>query len=209
MRSALTSIAFFENILNFFGASLKAISYFRTKGFHRARSNLAKDLQIRMRNQDVNFHEQEINLAKKMHAREKQVMSKHHSIAINKMLEQHFHQLSSDLISAAREAERDMYDQRSAEFQTLMFCATAMFTALSMILVQGQLPLQSRKWLYTWDAIICGLSFSLLFVCILVSAKIVLRSSKFMYRRATRQARRVYHLIHQTKDFLHRIRYED
>ena len=125
---------------------------------------------------------------------------------MNAALEQHFHQLNADLITATREAERDMYDQRNAEFQTLILCATVMFTALSTVIIQGVIPTGLNYHVYLYYSVSSGVSFILLFLCIILCTKIVLRSTLFMYSRANKQSNRVYGLIEKTIFLMKNIR---
>ena len=96
-------------------------------------------------------------------------------------LEQHFHQLNADLIASTREGERDMYDQRNQGLQTIILASSVMFAALSTLLVEGELPGNASEFMYVGFALFAGLSFSLLFLCIVISIEVTMRSSKFMY----------------------------
>ena len=121
-------------------------------------------------------------------------------------LEGHFHELHADLINATREGERSMYDQRNAEFQTLIISSTVMFSGLSTVIIQGYLPPASEAYIFYIMAISCSLSFAFLFLCIVLFMKIVVRTSKFMYHRANRQSKRVHTVIDYSVDLMKRLR---
>jgi hypothetical protein len=51
-------------------------------------------------------------------------------------LEKHFQQLNADLIGSSKESERDMFDQRNQQFQTILLASSVMFSALSTVIIQ-------------------------------------------------------------------------
>jgi hypothetical protein len=52
-------------------------------------------------------------------------------------MERHFQQLDSDLLSSTKESERDMYDQRNQQCQTIIIAATIMLSALVCVCIEG------------------------------------------------------------------------
>ena len=97
------------------------------------------------------YHEEEIANARQRHevimkkARDqhrKNLMNtkKTYLLELFYSLEQHFQQLNADLISSGRESERDMFDQRSQNLQTIILASSVMFSALSTVIIQGYLP---------------------------------------------------------------------
>ena len=50
-----------------------------------------------------------------------------HMRALAQQTEQHFQQLTAELLSAAKETDRDVWEQRNGQFQTLILAATLMF----------------------------------------------------------------------------------
>eukprot|EP01041_Mallomonas_annulata_P002558 gene2558-4994_t len=187
-----------ESAVTVLGAGIASHSYYREKDFHQKSMGLSKelhDVEVRIEKQ---HHKEEMDLSAKQHSVEIEIAKETHIREMNTALESHFQQLNTDLMNATREAERDMYDQRNAEFQTLILCSTVMFTALSTVIIQGQLPLGIDDFVYIFMATVSGFSFALLFLCIVLCTKIVLRSTLFMYRRANNQTKRVYGLIEKT-----------
>ena len=98
-----------------------------------------------------NYHQKELERSKEKHEK---IMTKakenHNNSMVNTKktyllelfysLDQHFLQLNADLISSGKESERDMFDQRSQNFQTLILAASVMFSALATVISQGYLP---------------------------------------------------------------------
>ena len=95
-------------------------------------------------------------------------------------LERHFVQLDADLVNTTREAERDMYDQRNQQLQTLILSCTVMFAALSTIIVQGYLPQGTDNTLTVAFAITNGISFAFLLVCLVICIEVQRLASRFM-----------------------------
>eukprot|EP01041_Mallomonas_annulata_P010024 gene10024-20871_t len=183
-------------------------SYFRGRTLHEDVLKLEKglhseDIKLAERHckEDIamarTHHMESINIARQTHFREMQ-----------NAMEEHFHEMHADLIHSTREGERSMYDQRNAEFQTLILSATVMFSGLSTVIIQGYLPSPDITFdtIYVLMAIACGLSFAFLFICIVLFTKIVIRSSKFMYRRSNKQTSRVHSVINQSVDLMRRLR---
>ena len=102
-------------------------------------------------------------------------------------LEQHFQQLNADLINSCGENERDMFDQRNQQYQTIILSSSVMFSALSTVIIQGFLPPTSGSTAFILYALSSSISLGSLFLCIIICIEIVHRASKFMYRRANNQ----------------------
>lgn len=116
----------------------------------------------------------------------------------NTELKQHFQALNADLINSNREAERDMYEQRNSQFQTIIVASTVMFGALCTVIIEGNLPLETGKVETIILMAFSGTSFALLFMCMVLSLKLILRSSRFMYTRASVHNRVVHKLARDT-----------
>lgn len=99
-------------------------------------------------------------------------------------IEELFVQLESDLISNNREAERDMYEQRNQQLQTLILSSSIMFAAMTTVIIQGILPTESTSLSIYIMALSGGMAFTLLFLSISLCVEILLQSSRFMFRRA-------------------------
>ena len=207
MSASNISFSIVEAVLSFLGTTVSAGSFWRDSQYHEKEVETAKYIHKTEIEQEKKYHQEECELAKKQHEREIGIAKHQHIREMNSELELHFHQLNADLINATRDAERDMYDQRNAELQTLILCSTVMFSAEATVIIQGNLPVGINDIVYCLQSAISGFSFALLFFCIVLSTKIVLRSTLFMYRRANRQSKRVYLLIEKTITFMGKLRY--
>lgn len=143
-----------------------------------------------------------MELAKKQHAEDMAGAKKTYLLELFYSLEQHFQQLNADLISSGRESERDMFDQRNQNFQTIILAASVMFSALSTVIVQGYLPLNASNIIFVSYALFCALSFASLFISIIVSLEVVRRASRFMYRRAHSHSKLLSTALHQTRNMM-------
>lgn len=76
--------------------------------------------------------------AEKLHKYELETSKKIYLWDASTQMEQHLQQLNADLISANREADRDMYEQRNSQFQTIIVSATVMFAALCTVIIEGE-----------------------------------------------------------------------
>jgi hypothetical protein len=104
-------------------------------------------------------------------------------------LAQHFIQLDADLVNATKESERDVYDQRNQQLQTLVLSCTVMFAALSTIMVQGYLVVSSPNALIIGFSICNGLSFACLVGCLVLCIEILALTSRFMICKANYQSK--------------------
>jgi hypothetical protein len=119
--------------------------------------------------------------------------------------EQHFMQLSADLFSASKEAERDMYRQRDSQFQTIMISATVMMGVCTELFVQGQMPPHTPPWLNIALAVCNGLGFAMFVNTIIISIRVLKMLSKFMYLKAYDQSRGIDHMLKHTDRALRKI----
>lgn len=169
---------------------------------------------------DHKHHEEAIRVEKENHEREKQHATSIHEKEVrmakklciaerNTELKQHFQQLNADLINGNREAERDMYEQRNSQFQTIIVASTVMFGALCAVIIEGQMPQQMTQEYELLIMCTTGSSFSFLLICMVLSLQVILLSSRFMYVRASGHNRIVqdlvvdsFHTLHKMNDHL-------
>lgn len=167
-------------------------------------SNALSGYQIK---QEIKHHAEGITLDKQQHEEAIKQEQLHHKLEMEKAqylhekeitesrklliaernteLKQHFQQLNADLINSNREAERDMYEQRNSQFQTIIVSSTVMFGALCTVIIEGNLPTNTGKVEEIILMGFSGISFAFLFVCMVLSLKVILRSSQYMYSRAS------------------------
>eukprot|EP01041_Mallomonas_annulata_P008707 gene8707-17992_t len=174
-----------EYIPDIFGAA----SYLRGQGLHEEVLTHDKKLHVEGVELGKVHHDESVNVARKQHNEAITLARQTHFRDMSHGMEEHFHELNTDLINATRAGERSMYDQRNAEFQTLIISATVMFSGLSSVIVQGYLP---------------GPSVTDPFIYIYMSVSF--RSSKFMYARANKQSQRVTSVIDKSVDLMRQLR---
>jgi len=130
------------------------------------------------------FHENELAMSKEYHTRDHHLNKQIHIMSTLSELERHFAQLDADLVNAAKESERDMFDQRNQQLQTLIVSASVMMAALSTLLIQGLLPQEADDVVTIFFGAANGMSLSLLFLCLVLCIEILRLSSTFMVHRA-------------------------
>ena len=101
-----------------------------------------------------------------------------------KELKQHEQQLIADYIHNLKESERDMFDQKNQQFQTIIVSASVMFAALSTVIIQGIIPSNSCSFLFIAYALTTALSFGYLFICIVICIEIISNASTFMFEKS-------------------------
>lgn len=156
--------------------------------------------------QSRKHHEIEIDLAIKQHNKNLVETKRVYLLELFTNLEQHFQQLNADLISSSKEAERDMFDQRNQNFQTIILASSVMFTALSTVIIDGGLPSRTTEGLIVAFALTSALSFAFLFLSMVICMELVMRASSFMYRRARNHTEQLRQAIKDTKLMMEELR---
>jgi hypothetical protein len=87
--------------------------------------------------QATDYHHKEMQHAEHLHKYELETSKKIYLWDASTQMEQHLQQLNADLINANREADRDMYEQRNSQFQTIIVSSTVMFAALCTVIIEG------------------------------------------------------------------------
>jgi hypothetical protein len=166
----------------------------------------ARKLHEEQLEQSKKHHEIEMNLAKEQHKKNLVETKRVYLLELFTNLEQHFQQLNADLISSGKEAERDMFDQRNQNFQTIILASSVMFTALSTVIIDGALPTQTSEPLIVAFSLTSALSFAFLFLSMVICMELVMRASSFMYRRARNHTDQLRQAIKDTKTMMDELR---
>lgn len=151
-------------------------------------------------------HREAINIAKEQHKKNLAEAKRHYLLELFNNLEQHFQQLNADLIASSKESERDMFDQRNQNFQTIILASSVMFTALSTAIIDGMIPYDAPNYFVVSYALTSSMSFAFLFLCVVVCIELVLRASSFMYCRAQNHAQSLRKAISKTKTMMEELR---
>jgi hypothetical protein len=166
----------------------------------------ARQLHDEQLKQSKMHHEIEMDLAIKQHKKNLVETKRVYLLELFTNLEQHFQQLNADLISSGKEAERDMFDQRNQNFQTIILASSVMFTALSTVIIDGALPTQTSEALIVAFSLTSALSFAFLFLSMVICMELVMRASSFMYRRARNHTDQLRQAIKDTKAMMEELR---
>ena len=131
-------------------------------------------------------HEREMKKARDYHQREVLLSKQGQLMSHYSELERHFVQLDADLVNASKESERDMYDQRNQQLNTLIVSSSVMIAATATLLIEGlpTLPSDTHDTTLFFFAMFCSLSFALQTVCVVLCIETLRLGSSFMIRRA-------------------------
>ena len=152
-------------------------------------------------------HDAAIKLAQRQHEEEKKLAKQIYLVDKFSEVEQHFQQLNADLLAAAKESERDMWDQRNQQFSNIVVATTIIMTGLITVSVQGILPAGLSEFILVSYAIANSMSMGLLVVCAVLCLEIVLRASNFMFLRTREYSKSVRNAVSKTEKIIHQIRY--
>jgi hypothetical protein len=90
---------------------------------------------------------------------------------------------------AQKEADRDLWEQKNDNIQTLLTSASVLFGMTAAIIIEGTLPANSDEALQIAFMAGTGMSFGGLFLCIVSSMLLNSRMSEFMQKRVVAQRR--------------------
>jgi hypothetical protein len=110
--------------------------------------------------------------------------------------EQHFQQLSTELLAISKEADRDVWEQRNNQFNNLLVCATLMFGVATGNINEGtfQFDPHEEKLGMTAGSILSrdgmfvllsGVSIGSLFLSIIACLAVMRRMSNYMIERSS------------------------
>ena len=185
----------FENVMRCMNFFVATTSLYQSRKLHD------KELM-----QSEKHHEENITLQNNLHIENMKLNKKNYLIELFITLEQHFQQLNADLVGTSRESERDMFDQRNQQLQTIILSASVMFSALSTVIIQGPLSSQSSEFLIICYSLTTSLSFAFLFITIVICIEVVMRASTFMYHRSYKQTRNLRKAVSNTRTILKYLR---
>jgi hypothetical protein len=101
---------------------------------HKQTQLLTASLQRDAINQDRLLHRDSLRADQELHRR---------SIHVDKVL--HLKTILTDLLEADKEADRDLWEQRTERFQTLMTVSGLLFAGAFALAVEGDLPREARN----------------------------------------------------------------
>ena len=161
-------------------------------------SYIAKESEKRERDE----HGEELHCLIQQHQKEMLVFKQTYLLNIFTDMERHFQQLNADLLANNKESERDMYDQRNQQSQTLIIASTIMLLALVSVLIQGYLPDNIETAIYLTYAIANAGSLALLFITTIIYFQVILLASTFMYKRSRQHTRQLRDATTKTNEMM-------
>ena len=107
-----------------------------------------------------------------------------------------FQQLTAELLSAAKETDRDVWEQRNGQFQTLILAATLMFGVAMSAIIEGNFDAgaASPPARIAFAAFV-ALALSSLFLCLIACVLVSRRMSYYMIGRAVSFVDRLGHIL--------------
>ena len=156
--------------------------------------------------QEQTRHETEMELMRQQHRQELITAKQTYLISTFTNIEQYCQELNENLLNSTKDAERDMVDQRSQQFQTILLAGTIMITSVMNILIQGPLPREADEfskiaysWTNTSSVFFIGLNMLL---CI----QLIYRVTQFMYRRSELNLCQLRDAMDETRTMMRKIR---
>ena len=164
-------------------------------------ANTVRDLSQHHEKENLEWaqHNKEMKLAEKQFEEKERLAKQIYLVDKFSEIEQHFQQLNADLLAAAKESERDMWDQRNQQFSNIVLATTIIMTGLITVLVQGVLPPGCSNFIKVSYSIANSFSIGLLIICAVLSSEIVLRASSFMFKRTKTYSDAVSNAIETSK----------
>eukprot|EP01038_Epipyxis_sp_PR26KG_P005926 gene5926-8173_t len=171
--------------------------------------------QINVNNYFAQGHEQKLHKnsiehANVHHESEKLLEYQTYLIATFTEFEQYCQELNENLVSSTRDAERDMADQRNQQYQTVLFAASVVLSALISVQIQGNLEPIKEVLLSYWIEIIYSVSISFgilsLFVCIIFCIELTLKVNKFMYEKSSRNIKHLKTILDSTQNMIGKLK---
>jgi membrane-associated HD superfamily phosphohydrolase len=146
--------------------------------------------------QSDKLHKEEMEKADDHHLKEMRQAQQHQFREIKNDMKQHMEQVGVDLREASKECDRDSWEQRHSMFETLITSAAVMLGGETSIIVEGlaSLPgegIAENENFQFWFCLLLGLSYGLLFMCILLAMVVVKRMSQFMQKKSEVQRQQI------------------
>ncbi|KAL1503480.1 hypothetical protein AB1Y20_011967 [Prymnesium parvum] len=146
-------------------------------------------------------HRHALERNQEMHQQALSHDSEVHGRGIAAETEAHFQQLIAELLTAAMEADRDVWEQRNGQFNNLMLSATLMFGIAMSAIIEGNFQYTGHDE-ETRNPIVASLfatfeafALSSLFLCLVCCLLVSRRMSLYMINRAARFVDRLGQII--------------
>ena len=139
------------------------------------------------------LHNNELNNVKKFHVDELKQSKQIYLRSLLNDMKQHELELEADIINAVKENERDMYDQKNKQIQTMIIANSIMLTALISILIQSIIPNETPDYSKIIYVISGCLSLGFLIISTILYVYVIKECTTFMDERGQ------HHKVHWTQ----------
>eukprot|EP01032_Pedospumella_encystans_P023633 gene23633-26748_t len=154
-------------------------------------------------------HERELELMRQQHRQELITAKQTYLISTFTDIEQYCQELNENLVNSTKDAERDMVDQRSQQFQTILLAGTIMITSVINILIQGPLPESSNQFSKIAYSLTNTASIFFIGLNMLLCIQLIYRVTQFMYRRSESNLIQLREAMSETRKTMRKIRGDD
>jgi cation transport ATPase len=154
-------------------------------------------------------HENELELMRQQHRRELITAKQTYLISTFTDIEQYCQELNENLVNSTKDAERDMVDQRSQQFQTILLAGTIMITSVINILIQGPLPESADGFSKIAYSITNTGAVFFIGLNMLLCIQLIYRVTQFMYRRSESNLSQLREAMSETRKMMGKIRGDD
>ena len=190
--------------------SLQLGSSFLTRSLHNEQIHMTLDQHKEALDIEEEHHKEALQESRILFHKDNMFAKQSHLMSTIVDIELALVSLDADMSSSAKEAERDQFDQRNNQLQTVIISSSVMISGLLTLLIQGQFPgaaqgqqipaiPQSLDYLRGNDefnnrqgnglllayAFFCALSFSCLFLAIILCIETGNIVSNYMFARAS------------------------
>ena len=164
------------------------------------------ELSTRTQAIEQSRHEKELELLRQQHRSELITAKQTYLISTFTDIEQYCQELNENLVNSTKDAERDMVDQRSQQFQTILLAGTIMITSVINILIQGPLPLNADEFSKIAYSLTNTGSIVFIGLNMLLCIQLIYRVTQFMYRRSEANLTHLAEAMNETKMMMGHIR---
>lgn len=154
-------------------------------------------------------HEQELELVRQQHRKELLTAKQTYLISTFTDIEQYCQELNENLVNSTKDAERDMVDQRSQQFQTILLAGTIMIASVISILIEGTLDEKANQFSKIAYSFSISAAIAFIGLNMLLCIQLIYRVTQFMYRRSEANLTQLRDAMSETKKMMRRIRGDD
>ena len=126
------------------------------------------------------LHRREIDRINEYHKIDLKLSKEVHLRSLYYDMREHENQLEFDIINAYKANERDMYDQKNRQTQTMIVANSIMLSALISILIQAIIPSETAEYAKIIFSASGSISLGLLAISIIFYVQVIFKCTRFM-----------------------------